>query len=212
MRGDFIFIYFEYDGSAIENKFEITVNIEIFLGKDSYYKKSYYECNQKDYYSYKISTNNTWPVKEDYQVLIKVLDNISKGSFESTIKFSLLDEIPEKPIISFLEPASEVRGYQDYDSKYIFNKNNTVYIYEEFKNITILNNENCNLYFEIIVTKNDVLIYQENASKTEIGNNVHKWFFSTNLSWSSGLYDVEALLKDKISNKESTEKTYFTLL
>lgn len=212
MPGDFIFIYFEYDGSGITNNFEITVNIEISLGKDSYLEKSYYEYNQKEYYSYKISTNNTWPINEDYLVLIKVLDNISKGSFESTVKFRLLDEIPLKPIISFLEPASEIRGYQDYDSKYIFNKNNTVYIYEEYENITILNNENCNIHLELFVTKDDVLIHQDNASKTEIENNVHKWFFTTNSSWLSGLYDVEAILKDKISNKESTEITYFTLV
>ena len=212
MPGDFIFIYFEYDGSKTENDFEINVIIEVFLEEDSYFKKSYIEYNKKEYYSYKISTDKTWPINEDYQVLIKVLDNITKESFESTVNFRLLDEIPLKPIISFLEPASEIRGYQDYDSRYIFNKNNTVYIYEEFKNITKLNNDICNLHLEIIVTKDDVLIYQENASITEIRDNVHKWFFTTNSSWSSGLYDVEAIIKDKISNKEAKEITYFTLL
>lgn len=212
MPGDFIFIYFEYDGSKTENNFEINVNIEVFLGKDSYYKKSYIEYNKKEYFSYKISTDKTWPINEDYLVLIKLLDNITKDSFESTVNFRLLDEIFLKPIITVLEPASEIRGYQDYDSKYIFNKNNTVYIYEEYKNITIISNENCNLHLEIIVTKDDVLIYQDNAEKTEIGNYVHKWFFTTNSSWSNGLYDVKATLTDKISNKEAISNTYFTLL
>ena len=210
--GDIVFIYFEYSNDKSENNFELNIELEVFLDEESYYKSTYKEYGGKNYFNYEIPTEGTWPINKRFNVNINVFEEISKESFQSTIYFTLLKQISLKPKITVLDPASEIRGYKDYDYNPIFKVNNTINIYEEYTNISIINNSGCDLFLELTVTKNDILIYKDSTEKKEIGNNSHKWYFTTNSSWVSGLYEVMAKLTDNISQKETTRITYFTLL
>jgi hypothetical protein len=207
-----VYIYFEYDENIKEENFEIRIDIEVSLDNESFYKKSYSEYSRKNYYKYEISTDGTWPIDERYEVVVNIFDNISKESYESIIYFNLLKEISIKPKITVLDPANEIRGYKDYNYSVKFSKNETIYIYEEYTNITTVNITECDLYLEIDVTKNDISIYNDNAEKKEIGNNAHKWFFTSNSSWEIGLYYVKAILIDNISNKETNRITNFIII
>jgi len=213
IQGDEIYIYLECIGFKIKNNNSCNLNVDIIvsLEKKIYFKSSYNEHNISDYLKLIFKTDKDWPAGEKYEVKINIKDNILREDIEFITYFTLLEEMPLYPKIIVLEPASEIRGFKDYDSNFLFDRNDTIYIYEEYSNITIINNSTCDLFLEVTVTKNDIVIYKDDCNKTEVLNNAHKWFFTSNVSWSSGLYYVKAYLLDKVNNKNTTGITFFTL-
>jgi len=211
--GDRIYIYFEYEGVEIkDNNCDIKVDVVVTKSSETYFQKSYKQYTLNDYFELNLTSQKNWSIGSEFEISINLYDNINKKDVESKTNFILLEDTMDSPKIVELEPASSIRGYKDYDSEHVFQINETIFIYEEYTNITIIDNSICNLSLELIVTKNDIIIYQKNIEKSIILNNAHEWYFTPDGNWTSGLYYVRANLIDNVTNKNASKLTFFTLI
>lgn len=212
-QGDTVYIYHEYTNITIKDdtKCDISIEIAVSLDGEVYHSDSYYESNVKNFSKLNFTTDESWP-SGNYLVIIALMDNISKKSNSSQTNFILIEKFSENPEITILDPASEVRGYQDYDPKSVFYRNETIFIYQEYTNITAINISECDLYLDIVVTIDDIIVHSDIFLKSEVGNNAHYWYFTSNVSWTSGIYSVTANLRDNITNKSTSLTKIFTLI
>lgn len=118
------------------------------------------------------------------------------------------------PEITVLEPASNVRGFRDYDPATIFNKTQKIWIYEEYTNISTINNETCNITLELIVidSNSSTIRHVDYTSKTEIGNLGQRWWFVPSESWPAGVYYATCNVRDNLSRENATLTKVFVLI
>jgi len=118
------------------------------------------------------------------------------------------------PEITLLKPASHIRAFRDYDNETIFNKTQNISIYEEYTNISTINNETCDLTLELIVEdmNTSTIRHADNKHKTEIGNCSQGWYFLPSAEWPTGGYYARTTLRDNLSNTNATKTTFFVIL
>ena len=135
----------------------------------------------------------------------------NKSSNETNINY-------DTPVITVLKTATNVTGFGVYDAENIFNQSDKVWVYEEYTNISTINNQTCNITLYLIVEDFEGNItHVDMVNKTEIGNQSEGWWFitidsSSNKPWDIGLYNATATLVDNISNKAVTRTTVFVLI
>ena len=121
--------------------------------------------------------------------------------------------------ITLLDTASYVRGFGDYDPSDSFKIGEKVYVYEEFSNFIVTdNNTRCNLFLNISVLHDDKEFYYNYYNVTQYRSyfeskvvNGFKWFFTPDDSWPVGEYEVQAFILDRNSGRSATAVTGFTL-
>ena len=114
--------------------------------------------------------------------------------------------------ITVMETASDVRGFQDYDPESNFYPNQTIYVYTEYENITLIDSDKCDLNLEIVVTVDNVVVYYDSELKSEVKNNAHYWYFESNDDWSSGVFLVSITITDNPTSNSISKATTFTFI
>jgi len=181
----------------------------VSLDGEVYHSGSYLESDKQDFSELQFTTDNSWPFGT-YLVTIDLMDDISKESTSSQTSFILLEKFAENPEITELKKASEIRGFRDYDSKLIFKRGENISIYQEYTNITTINNETCDIYINITVdNESQVTLHYDEINKNEIGNNAHAWWFVSAETWSTGIYYITSNLIDNISKESTSKPTFF---
>jgi len=206
-QGDTVYIYHEYANISTigDTTCDISMDLTVSFYGEVYHSDSSHKTNMKNFSKWSFTTDESWP-SGDYSATINLIDNILKKSSRSQTDFTIVEEFAEEPEITVLIPVAEKPEYRDYINKSIFYLNDTIYLYQEYTNITTINLTECDLYLDIIVTVNDVIVHSDFDLKSEVKNNAHYWYFITNVNWTTGTYSVTATLKDNINDK-STIKT-----
>jgi len=144
----------------------------------------------------------------DYIINITIEDVLLDYTFSKSINFSIIDIMPK---ISVLEPASDIRSYQDYDIDAKFTLGDKIFIYQEYADIKSVGNS-CDIYLELsIVDPDSVQMYFQSFNKSEVGNMAQSWWFTTNAEWQKGQYIVYAYLKDNTSELSISKYSSFIL-
>lgn len=117
------------------------------------------------------------------------------------------------PVITVLKTASNVTSIGVYDAETIFNQSDKVWVYQEYTNISTINNQTCNITIYLVVKDyKGNITHVDIVNKTEIGNYGQAWWFVTDESWPIGVYYVTSTLVDNISNKNATGTAVFVLM
>lgn len=142
-----------------------------------------------------------FPFQEQNSDEIAGSDNDTQGTMYSTVE-----------IVDF-NPA----GYIDMDTgEYIyqpgFNIGDNISIYLKYTNISTVNNETCDLHFDLVVKDFNGTEYHRppGVNRTFIGKSIQIWWFETK-DWPAGVYLVDVYLTDNISNSTVSDLTFFTL-
>jgi hypothetical protein len=139
-------------------------------------------------------------------VVIAVYFGIFSQTSQEKIDYKTLE-------ITVLEPASNVRGIRDYDKSTIFNHGDTIWIYEEYTNVSTIDSQNCNITIEILVKdQNNNILHFDKTNKTVVGNYGQAWWFVTDDKWDIGVYYATSILTDNITLKNATKTTVFVLM
>jgi PKD repeat protein len=214
-----IYIYYEFRNVAhiLTNYkgYNCTVEISVLSENDCYhniskkYKKDNYSGEGLFYDIDNFTTNDSWPIN-DYLVDLILWDNISDKSASAQFSFTLVEKHPE---IKILATASDIRAYQDYDAATQFEQNDTIFVYLEYMGIhTINDNTICDINLQINVTQDGIEYYSSSENKTQVGNNAHAWWFTTDDSWPiSPSYKISVKLIDYANDVSTSEITYFSL-
>ena len=117
------------------------------------------------------------------------------------------------PVITVFKTASNITSIGVYDYLTVFNQSDRVWIYQEYANISTINNQTCNITINLTVKdSNGIIRHIDVVNKSEVGNYGQAWWFVTDESWPIDVYDVISTLTDNISNKNATGKTSFALI
>jgi len=143
--------------------------------------------------------------------IYSVVTNLPSENNTSSDDTEIID-IGKNLEITVLEPASDVRSYRDYDPQLVFYNGSRVWIYQEYANISTIDEEYCDLILGIQVKNGDYILQPENVNKSKIGNLSHAWWFDTDDSWLSGIYYVTVSITDTISNLTIDKLAVFTLI
>ncbi len=212
-KGEEIYVFYSFSNITHENNYSIVEDITIIYDDKEVLQYSDISENTSDsaefYTVYNITTDESWDAGK-YLVKIVLSDEVSGKSTISEFNFNLTEVYPK--VITFTT-ASDIRAYKDYDISTIFERNDTVFIYLEYKDIiTTDNNTNCDIYLKVVVTLNDVEYFNISLNKTTVGNNSHAWWFETNMTWpTDNLYIVQLYLLDRATNRNVTDHKYFFL-
>ena len=103
----------------------------------------------------------------------------------------------------------------EYHINYHFIQGHTVYIYQEFTNISTNNDGNCDLFLELTIHEFVPTELEKNLTITKIirGEVVNKyiWEISTDESWPLGDYTFTSTINDLISNNSSKINSIFII-
>lgn len=133
-------------------------------------------------------------------VIVVILYTIDSGKYS-------------QPEITNLTTASDIRGIRDYDSKTFFYRGEKIWVYQEYINITTIDNEACDIYINITVdNESGVIFHYDEVNKNETGNYGHAWWFIPEESWPLGIYYVTSYLVDNLSSEIASEKTVFVMI
>ena len=115
------------------------------------------------------------------------------------------------PVIVILETASSVStDPPSYVSAFTFSRGDTIWLYQEYKNVTHSGVSNLNIEISIIHEDGDVLgVIEDNIDKYQKAS---FYYFNTNSSWHDGVYIVSSKLIDIISDETTVKSTTFYLL
>lgn len=158
--------------------------------------------------------------------LILVISTISYGVFSGIINFpsedkvvsdtdDVKDQIPSEGSleITALETASDVDFTTgEYTDEDLFFKQDIVYVYQEFKNFSTINDESCDLSIDLSVECNGVMYHENSTERTTIGLGIQLWWFPTTNSWVTGLYNLTITLEDNLSGNSTSKSTFFVLV
>ena len=124
-------------------------------------------------------------------------------------------QVKEKtvPEIIILDTASYVDlETGNYTSEVAFSKGQNITVYLKYTNITTINNESCDIHFDLIVKNNNTQYHKPlGVNRTSIGKCIHIWWFVTSNSWPSGVYNVTVYLTDNLNNSTISKSMVFTL-
>jgi len=117
------------------------------------------------------------------------------------------------PEILILDTASYVDlETGNYTSEVVFSKGQNITVYLKYTNITTINNESCDIHFDLIVKNNNTQYHKPlGVNRTSIGKCIHIWWFVTSDSWPSGVYNVTVYLTDNLNNSTISKSMVFTL-
>jgi hypothetical protein len=113
--------------------------------------------------------------------------------------------------ISFITPAFLVDNSGKFYEEQDFKQGEHVYIYLEYENVTLTDEDNCDIKYEIKVKYDGTIIYHNFQNETEF-KNYTRFLFNTNDSWAEGNYIVTVDLTDMISDKSTSKETNFTII
>ena len=113
------------------------------------------------------------------------------------------------PEITVFYTAENKTNLNEYYPKTEFFISDTVYVHQEYRNISVYNNS-FDVYANLSVTNEEVTYYFQEINITYIEYGRY-WFFYTN-NWPAGNYNITVYLEDKLTNKSTTAKTNFTLI
>lgn len=121
------------------------------------------------------------------------------------------ETIPEIIDLNTASSVDLITG--DFTSEVIFYQGENISVILEYKNISTINNESCDLYLEIDVEHNGTPYHKpEGINRTFIGKCIQIWWFVATDEWVPGIYYVNAYLTDNISNTTISESKVFTVL
>jgi len=97
-----------------------------------------------------------------------------------------------------------------------FNIGDRVWIYHEIANFSILtnktnNNKTCDLLLEIKIENNSIMYHSDNHIRNNIGMGIEIWYFDTNDDWPPGVYNIDAVMTDRVNSNTTSETIVFTL-
>jgi hypothetical protein len=117
------------------------------------------------------------------------------------------------PEILILDTASYVdQETGNYTSEVIFSKGENISIYLKYTNISTINNETCDIHFELIIEHNNTQYHKPpGINRTYLGKYIQIWWFVTSDSWPSGVYNVTVNLTDNFNNSTISKSMVFTL-
>lgn len=216
-QGDIIYIYQEFNNITIigDTECDISTDIIVSKGNELYYVNTYYKTSVEEFSELSFTTDDTWPFG-DYLITIYLVDNISRENTFALTSFTIIDKFSEKPVITVLNPASEVREIYDYDNETLFSIGETIYIYQEYSNLSTINSTYCNIYLNITVNSTVdsewVYFHFDELTKNETGNYGQAWWFVPDETWPSGIYYVTSYLLDNITGKSTYKTTIFVIV
>ena len=212
--GDTVYIYQENKNISTNDgkTCDIIIDISVEQNDIVYFSNTYNENELNEYLKIQFSTTDTWP-RGDYLIKVSLFDKISDVTTKAQTDFVIVKELSENLEITLLETASNVRGFQDYDLDSIFYPAETIYIYLEYQNITLLSSVETNLYLDLIIkSSTDTLLHSDFIYKTEIKNNAHYWYFTPDENWTTGVYTATVGLLDIPTNNYLYKTVVFSYI
>jgi len=201
---------------ALENKIDKIVGTERWIGK-SLESGRFKSRNEKD-------ENRKKPIEGagKKNVIIAVFVSIILVSIVLiyfTMDFGEQDNSSNQidieddyliPEITKYTTASSVTDFKIFNPESNFEPGDTIYVYFEYINVSIDENEACDIKIDLEFSLNENIIHETSFSETEY-NNYLSYAVPTEESWEIGLYDVKLTLTDQVSSKKVSSTISFVL-
>ena len=204
---DELFIYLEYSEIFVNEKNRCDVDLSLNI-KDEMNEIVFNDIIKKNIvnnsYSWNIALNNSWR-SGNYSAQLKIKDNYVNKTV-SEINYFIINNISPK-IIEF-ETASIIYQNNNYDSNFLFKKNDIIYIYLEIEKDTINTIDNYDFRILLNVSCNDIVYYE--SFKNNVEKNKFNWSIESNDNWPvDELYSVNLIIQDKDENIVTSDNIYF---